>query len=170
MELGIITGREIKKNRDGDVDRILLQVEIMEEDVRTVELITQSGEDTSPANGCRVFVIEESEACKYGIAVSDNLTPEVLPGEKEFYSTDNPVTSKLARIKLGLDSIVEINGNSDNAVRYSQYDLDVQDIILQINLNLGLIAADLAALGGSYAPIPIVRNTILSKVSEVKLP
>jgi hypothetical protein len=108
VELGIITGYEITTNKDSTTDSLLLQVEMLDGDVRIVELISQAGEDTNPADGCRVCVIDASKGYKVGIAVTDNLTPEVDPGEKEFYSTDSPATTKKARLKLGADGLITI--------------------------------------------------------------
>lgn len=120
-DIGIITGRAIKINRDGDSQRLIMQVELItDEDVRSIELVTQAGEDTNPANGCRVCILDISDGFQVGVGVTDFLTPEVEPGEKEFYSTDNPVTSKLARIKLNKDSEIILNQGTDFAVRYSK--------------------------------------------------
>lgn len=137
MNLGKITGREIKKNKDSDVDRIILQIEMLPDDVRTVELISQAGEDTNPADNCRAVVVDVANDYKAAIAVSDDLTPEVNAGEKELYSTDTPVTEKRAKIKLCAngdieidayggstlnikqDGNIDINGASDFAVAYN---------------------------------------------------
>jgi len=170
--IGIITGRAIGLNRDGDKPRVLLQVELELDDVRTIELIPKSGVDENPGNGCRVVVVDVDGDDNYsvGIAVTDDLTPSVLPGEKEIYSTNSPVTSKLARIKLDALGIIQLNGNIDNAVRYSKYNIDIQSIVTQVNANLALIATAIGNLGGSYTVAPLVVNTIASKVVEVKLP
>ncbi|MGL4368668.1 MAG: hypothetical protein ACRCUT_03210, partial [Spirochaetota bacterium] len=119
--VGIITGRKVSKNRDGDVQRIILQVELIPgEDVRSIELFSQSGEDTNPANGCRANIIDVSDSYQIAVGVTDDLAPEVSAGEKEIYSTDSPVTQKKARIKLGSDGIVTINQGSDFAVKYNE--------------------------------------------------
>lgn len=110
MELGIIKGAEIKKNKDGTKNRLLLQVEVIPEDIRTVEMINQAGEDTYPAEGCRVLVVD-AKGFMAGIAITDDLEPEVEPGEKEIYSTDSPATVKKARLKLGSDGLFTIKND-----------------------------------------------------------
>jgi hypothetical protein len=105
--VGIIKNAEIAENKDGDKNRLLLQVELIPEDVRTVELITQAGEDTYPAKGCRVLVLD-ANGFLAGVAVTDDLEPETEAGEKEIYSTDSPATTKKARIKLGSDGLITI--------------------------------------------------------------
>jgi hypothetical protein len=106
--IGIIRGHSIAKNKDGDKNRILLQVEMLEDDIRTVELMPGSGQDYNPAIGSRVFVADAEESSQIGIETTDNFEPETDPGEKEIYSTDNPVTKKLARIKLKEDGLIAI--------------------------------------------------------------
>ena len=142
MELGTVTGRRIGKNRDGDKDRIILQIEIItDEDVRTVELFTQHGDDTNPANGCRVCVIPIFGSYDIAVGVSDGLTPEVDPGEREIYSTDNPVTEKKARLKLATNGDTIINQGTDSAVKYSELNSILQQLVSDCNA-LYLTAAD----------------------------
>jgi len=119
MVTGIIKGASIAKNKDGDKDRLLLQVEFMPEDVRIVELINMSGEDTYPANGCRILVVNAGGFLA-GIAITDDLLPECESGEKELYSTDNPATSKLARIKLNKSSEIILNQGTDYGVKFNE--------------------------------------------------
>jgi hypothetical protein len=118
MELGIVKGSEIKKNKDSTTNRLLLQVEFIEEsgdirgDIRTVELIPQAGEDINPAKNSRVVVIEVAKGYQVAIATTDNLVPESGAGEKEIYSTDSPATEKRAKIKLSINGDIEIDAYS----------------------------------------------------------
>jgi len=73
-------------------------------------------------------------------------------------------------ININKDGNIEINGKNDNAIRYTGYDTDIQNISTQINANLSLIATAIINLGGSYVPSPIIMITTASKVNEVKLP
>ncbi len=131
--LGIITGRAITQNRDGDSTRVILQVELIAgEDVRTVELFAQAGEDVNPANGCRVVVVD-IDNYKAAVAVSDDLTPECDPGEREIYSTDNPVSAKLARTKWDKDGNVIHNEGTDNPVKWSELNTIFANFITALN-------------------------------------
>lgn len=166
MDIGIITGRAIKINRDGDSQRLILQVELITgEDVRSIELVTQAGEDTNPANGCRVNVFDVSDGFQVGIGVTDFLTPEVEPGEKEFYSTDNPVTQKLARIKLNKDSEIIMNQGTKSAVSYGELLTGLQNELSTINQNFQTIASSL----GITLPT-VTLNISSAEVKKVKLP
>lgn len=143
--IGKVTGFKIAKNMEGDSDRLILQVETLEgEDTRSIELFNQAGEDTNPANGCRIYIIDASSRYQIGVAVSDDLTPECEPGEKEFYSTDNPVTTKLARVKLNKDSEIIMNEGSDNAVKHAALVSALNTFLIALNGQL----TGLGATGG----------------------
>jgi len=133
MGLGIITGREIAKNGDGEKNRLILQVQFTADDVRPVEFVAQAGEDTNPADGCRVMVLEADKSYKIVVAVTDDLLPECEPGEKEVYSTDNPATVKLARMKLNKDGEIELNGNVDNGVGFEQLKIGFDQFLTDFN-------------------------------------
>lgn len=178
--IGRITGRRIGLNRDGDAQRIILQVEMEAEDVRTVEMINQAGEDTNPPNGCRVIVID-ANGCKYGAAVSDNITPSVDPGEKEFYSTDANGTAKKATINLNVDGDISIdanggatleilnggdivlNGGTKSAVNWNDLNTVLQVLVTAIN------AAFATKLDGGGANPGLTLDLTSAEVPEVKL-
>jgi len=161
--IGIITGRTIGKNRDGDKDRTLLQVQMLDEDVRTVELFTQAGEDTSPANGCRVIVVT-LPGTKGAVAVSDDLAPEVDPGEKEIYSTDNPATGKQARTLWDAAGNVVHNQGAKSAVSFADLDTALQLLVTAINAAL---ATKLDGAGGAGA---LTLDISLAESATVKIP
>ena len=163
MAIGIIRGRSIGKSLDGDKDRVILQVELMpnDEDIRLVELFTQSGDDTSPASGCRVNVVPITDNYDIAVGVSDGLTPEVDPGEREFYSTDDPVTAKQARIKLDKDGNIIFNQGTGTSVEFLALDTALQLLVGAINTALstkldGAGAAGTLTLDISAAEVPEV--------------
>lgn len=165
-DIGIITGRTIGLNRDGDKPRVLLQVELELDDVRTIELIPKSGVDENPGNGCRVVVVDVAGEDNYsvGIAVTDDLTPSVLPGEKEIYSTNSPVTTKLARIKLDTLGNVVNNQGSNSAVSYAALNTALQLLVTAIN------AAFATKLNGSGAAGGLALDISAAESPTVKLP
>ena len=180
MALGIITGQKIGKNKDGDVNRILLQVEMMTDDVRTIELFTQAGEDTNPGNGCRVNIVPVSSSYHIAVGISDDLESECDPGEKEIYSTDSPVTAKKARILLNKDSEIILNQGTDTAVRFSELKKvidELQDDISDLKnaFTSWVVApndggAALKAAAATWAATPFVENIDNSEVGDVFLP
>lgn len=117
-QIGIVTGREIIENKDSEQKSLMLQVELSEEeDVQTVELYKQAGEDYSPPNDSTVVIIDISGSFKVGVAVDDNIESVVDPGERLLYSSDNEI--KKATIYLKKDGIIELNGDTDFAVAFN---------------------------------------------------
>lgn len=165
MKLGVIKGSIVGKNKDSDVNRRLLQVAMDdEEDVRTVELITQHGEDTNPANDCRVLIISIAPSYKIGVAITDELAPEVSTGEKEIYSTDNPATTKKARIKLGSNGNVIHNQGNKSAVSYAALNTALQSLVTAINSALA------TKLNGSGSAGTLTLDISAAESPTVKVP
>jgi hypothetical protein len=182
MELGIVKGSEIKKNKDSTTKSLLLQVEIIPDDVRTVELISMSGEDVNPGKGCRVFITDASKGYKIATGITDNLEPESDSGEREIYSTDDPVTEKKAKIKLAAngdieidayggatlnikaDGNIEINGDADYAVSWTDLDTALQTLVSGINTALGTKKDE----AGTPGTLSLDLST--AKIGTVKFP
>lgn len=87
VTLGIVTGSEKKKNRDGSIAAVLLQVQMSAvEDVQTVQYMPSSGEDSPPQEGDKVVVLELGTAFKLAVGVQDAIAPAINPGERKVYS------------------------------------------------------------------------------------
>jgi hypothetical protein len=114
--IGVVTGAQIGKNKDGTADRVLLQVMFSPLDVKTIELFQQQGEDFTPALGSRVFVAQASDSYKVAIASCDNVAPESSFGEKEIYSTDPVGLTKLARVKLDATGLINISNQVESLI------------------------------------------------------
>ena len=162
--VGIVTGRRIGKNRDGDKNVLILQVELITgEDTRSIEIFSSA--DFNPANGTRVYICDVSDSYQVAVATSDGLTPEVEPGEVEIYSTDNPVTTKQARIYLNKDGEIILNQGTKSAVSYGELLTGLQNELSTINQNFQTIASSL----GITLPT-VTLNISSAEVKKVKLP
>ncbi|RPI64786.1 MAG: hypothetical protein EHM48_00045 [Planctomycetaceae bacterium] len=140
---------------------------MVDDDMRTVELVTQAGEDTNPANGCRVVVINVP-GYKVAVAVTDDLTPEVDPGEKEIYSTDNPATAKQARTLWDTAGNIVHNQGAKSSVTYAELDLALQAMI---NLIMAHVHTSAAPGNPTTAPTaPITLDISAAESPTVKLP
>lgn len=160
--IGVITGRKISRNRDGDKNVLILQVELIEgEDTRSIELFSSS--DFNPANGTRVYICDVTDSYQIAVATSDGLTPEVEPGEIEIYSTDNPVTAKQARIYLNTDGEIILNQGTKSSVNYADLNTQLQLLVTAIN------AALATKLDGSGAAGALTLDLSTAEVPEVKL-
>lgn len=141
VDIGTVVGSEVKKNKDGDDDVRILQVEFSnKDDVQSVELFPGSGEEVSPMPGDKVIVVDLSPS--YRIAVSSNCykVPEVDFGEKMIYSYDENGIP-LSHIIMHDDGNVEIQGDGDYAVRFNELKSafdelksNLNDAIQRINL------------------------------------
>jgi hypothetical protein len=98
IRLGKVTGQEVSTARNGAAQVRKLQVTMGDGSPRLIQYMPQSGEDTCPSVGDRVFFVESGESFFIAVATSDKITPTVAAGEKEFYSSDG--STKKARHKL----------------------------------------------------------------------
>ena len=132
IRTGIVTGRELKKNRDSGNDRLLLQVKITDaDDIHTVEYMSPPGEDSNPPDGAKVLIIDVGRAYKVAIAADDNVSPSMSEGEKKLYSiSDGAIAAFISFLSSG---IIEINGNSDFAVRYNELETGFNELKTDFN-------------------------------------
>lgn len=119
IRLGKVTGRQIAANRDGSGDRLLLQVEMSNaDDVQTVEMLNAPGEDSNPPDDAQVLIVDLGRAFKVALAADDGITPDMAEGEKKLYSVSAGAVA--AFIKFLASGVLELNGNADFAVRFSE--------------------------------------------------
>ena len=192
QQIGRIVGREIKKNRDGTKTSLLLQVEISSpDDIQTVELISQDGEDTNPVDNSRVIIIPIGQAYKIAVAVDDGIEPDPtqVPGEKKIYSSDGGVIKAfiqwlktgamiisgtllqiLGSSKIEMTApVIEINGNADFAVSFN--DLQTAFVAFQAEFDAHIHSGVLA--GPVFSGVPTVPSAVditPAKVTTVKFP
>lgn len=157
---GIIRGREVRKNRDGTSERLMLQVQMSNpNDIQTVEYVSLPGQDENPIDGSTVYVIDIGESYKIGIGVNDGITPAMDTGEKRLYSLDAAGAIQ-AFIKMLKTGIIEVNGNGDFAIRFNALDTALQAMLTSLN-------ADIVSAGGTGGTTLDISG---AKVDEVKLP
>ena len=142
------------------------------DDIQTVELMNNPGDDSVPALDSRVAILEVGPAWKIGVAVSDNITPIMQDGEKRIYSQDSGVIK--AFISLLKSGIIEINGNTDFAVRFSVLETGFNQLKSDFNGFLTHIHAGVTTGGGISGPpvppaVPSVASIAGAKIDEVKV-
>lgn len=190
--IGRVTGRQITTNRDGVKQSMMLQVEITDpEDIQTVELISQDGEDTNPPDGSKVVIVSVGSAYKIAIAINDGIAPDVtlLPGEKKIYSSDGGAIKAFIKwLKTGVmilsgtllqilgstkieitAPVIEINGSADFAVSFN--DLKTGFVALQAEFDAHIHTGGLPGpLLTGVPTAPSVATIDPAKVPTVKLP
>jgi len=167
IKVGTVTGREIKPNIDGTQDVMILQVEITDpEDIQTVEVIANAGEDNNPPDDSTVVIARVGDAWKIAVAINDGITPDdsLTPGEKKIYSSDGGIIKSFItwlKNKLVLrGDVIEVNGNADFAVRFNALETALQTMLTSLN-------ADIVSAGGSGSTTLDISG---AKVDTVKLP
>ena len=89
MKIGTVTGSEIRKNRDGQQNVVVLQVTMNDtDDVQSVELMPTPGKDYRPRPGAKVFIMDSGAAYKIAITGRDEIEPSAAVGEQKVYSLD----------------------------------------------------------------------------------
>lgn len=177
IRTGIVTGREFRKNRDGENNRLLLQVQITDaDDVHTVEYMSPPGEDSNPPDGAKVLIIDVGRAYKVAIAADDNVQPSMGEGEKKLYSISDGAIA--AFINFLASGIIEINGNGDFAVRYNELETGFNQLKTDFNsfvTSVYNIHSHPTAPTGPISPPSAsgsssAADISAAKVDEVKLP
>jgi len=165
IDPGQITKSEIAESADGAQAHIL-QANLTEgRDTRLIELLLPPGEDSVPETGSTLLVFDLGGR-RFGLLLNDGVVPEAVEGEKLLYSSLG--TSKAAALNMRTNGDIEINGDADNAVRFAPLQAALNTLAGFINTQLGLIAAEIVALGGSYAPPTLTIDITAAQVVEVK--
>ena len=177
MQSGTVKSFEVKKNRDGSKKVRLLSVQMTDrDDVQTVEHMTEAGEDTNPPKDSKVVVLSIGSAWKIAISCDDGIEPEVEEGEKKIYSLDGGTIQAYIHLKKNGDIV--LNGDSDNAVRYSKLEEafnalrdDFNNFItttfnLHMHPTAALGAASIPTLTGSSSTADITP----AKIDEIQVP
>ena len=165
--IGTVTGFEIGPNRDGTKDVLKLQVQISDpDDIQTVEYMSSAGDDTIPPIGSIVTILSAGPAWKIAIASNDNIAPSMSEGERKIYSSSGGVIK--AFINFLNTGILELNGNSDFAVRFNA--LETGFNTLRGDHNTFLVHVHGASGTPPVPPaVPSTASISAAKVDEVKI-
>lgn len=164
VKTGIVTGSELKKNRNGQKTRLMLQVQMTNaDDIQTVEYVPLPGTDANPIKGSRVYILTVDNSYKIAVAINDGVTPETDPGERHIYAVndDGVIQSFIKLLKTG---VIRINGDADFAVRFDALDQALQLYVNQVNAALG------NKLDGAGTAGLTALDISAAKVDNVKLP
>ena len=163
--IGTVKGFQIGPNRDGTNDVLLLQVEMSDpDDIQTVEYFSGAGDDTIPPEGSLVTILSVGRAWKIAIASNDNIAPSMAEGERKIYSSNGGAIQ--AFINWLSTGILELNGNSDFAVRFGALEAGFNQLKSDYNLHTHPTAPT-----GPISVPSIISTASISgaKVDEVKI-
>jgi hypothetical protein len=159
---GIVRGYEVKKNRDSGQKVLMLQVEISgPDDVQSVEYMSHAGDDHIPPLDTTVTILDNGGAWKIAIASNDmrDFDTSLSEGDRKLYSKN-----AASFIKILSDGTIEINGNADFAVSWTDLNTALQLLVGSIN------TAFAAKLDGGGSSPALTLDLSASKIEEVKFP
>jgi len=169
IRLGTVTGRSTAKNRDGEGNRLLLQVEMSNaDDVQTIEMINAPGEDSNPPKGSQVLIVDLGSAFKAAIAADDGVAPSMAEGEKKLYSIS--AGAVVAFINLLASGELELNGNADFAVRYNALETAFNQLQADFDAHTHLYTPGAGTPTQTGAPPASTADITGAKVDTVKVP
>jgi len=82
------------------------------DDVQTVQLITQAGDDLNPPIGSLLAVVPFGRSWKVALGSYDGITPETMPGEREIYSSVDGI--KKAKIRCTRAGKIAMQNDSES--------------------------------------------------------
>jgi hypothetical protein len=163
LSVGTVKGRETRKNRNGDGEVLLLQVEVSDiDDVQTAELMTQDGDEASPEDGALVLLVDVGSAWLIAIAVDDQIKPDIDVGGRRIYSHEGG--ARKATIYWRTNGQLEINGIGDHAVRFAELEKAFNQLRDDFNNHTGHVVSVLKPA------IPSTADISPAKVNTVELP
>lgn len=178
--IGIVTGTERKKNKDGALDVLMIKCQITNpNDVQEVQAYHGANVDFNPPDGVKVNIESIGTAFKIGTAfILEKIPGETGRGEYRIYSTD-AAGSLQAEIYLKADGTIQINKGTDFAVAFNdlksgfdQLKSDFNNLITAYNAHVHSGVTTGPGLSGPGAPQGIQTTASIdnSKVDEVRLP
>lgn len=137
--------------------------------MKTADLVQSFGEDSNPISGM-MAVFEETDTDGEPIIIG-YINPNAIAavGEKRMYSVDASGNEQ-AFIWLKNNGDIELNGSSDNVVRYSELERGLLAMVQKLNAELTKIQVGISALGGTYAKVNVDVDIKGAKIDNVKCP
>ena len=165
--IGTVVGSEIAVNRNGENDVRILSAEMSSaDDVQSVELISQNGEQTNPNDDSGVVILELGPSWKIAIATRDNVEPDsgLQRGEKIIYSLDSSNQIK-AKIYLRSDGSVYVGDGDDFVAMAGKVLTELQAIKSAFDSHIHTTTATVGA-GATPGVISVPSNGATPPVPE----
>lgn len=166
----------VLKTEFDEAKRRLIQVLGMgKSDVQTPFEAMPAGDDSPPIKGLAALHVKTGMNGETAIVGYINLEQLAEPGEKRLYSTDSQGNEK-AKIWFRTNGNLELNGNVDNAVRFSKLDLGFNTLKNELNAFISIFNTHFhvsAAPGVPTAPTltpatPATATITSAKIDEIK--
>lgn len=136
---------------------------------KTADVVQSFGEDSNPIKGMTA-IFQETDTNGDPIIVGYiNKNVVAAEGERRMYSLGSD-GSEQAFIWLKNNGDIELNGNSDNVVRFSELESSLMIMVQKLNIELAKIQAGISSAGGAYAKVDVDIDVSNAKVENVKCP
>jgi hypothetical protein len=155
--------------QDDTVTTRVIQAQFtQEDDKQEVQQWRLSGFDSSPSPGVKGLIVDMGDGYKVSVAEKDGLTDSGLnPGERKVYSDLDGVLK--AFVKFLNTGILELNGNADFAVRYT----DLETAFNQLKADFDAHTHGGVTSGAAFTSAIAVGSTAditPAKITTVKVP
>jgi hypothetical protein len=126
------------------------------------------GIDSNPVKDMVAIVVPSSEIGREIVLGYLNVNQLSAVGETRIFSTNESGVVQIA-IHLKNNGNIEIGGNNDNLVRFTELKSGLASQDTAINVEFGKIATAINAIApGAYVPATIETNINASKIDELK--
>lgn len=178
--IGIVTGSQLNKNKDGDSLVLLLQVQLTDpDDIQSIEFMRGSNIETKPPKDSAIYIVEAGKAYKIAVAVDDGVLPDptLLEGEIEHYSSVSG--NRIGKHRIKVDGSHVFNDGVDFAIKYTEMEKafnqlrdDYNDFVSKYLTHIHPFAGPSGNTSPPTPPGPKVStaNMILAKVLQVLFP
>jgi hypothetical protein len=168
MEYGVIKSLEVSKNADGDKKVRLATVEVTgPEDLRTVEIRNDEGNEFVPEVGSRLYFEEVSSDFLVSSSVGTESEPDESLGSGDRKLSAVKAGAPKANIVLKPSGEISLNEGTDYAVKHNELVTLITSLVLQIN---ALVTAFNAHVPPPIVPaVNVVLDTSKLIANKVKL-
>jgi hypothetical protein len=168
---GVVKGRELKKNRDGVRNVLVIQAEVSDpDDLQSVELVTQAGEDYNPPDDSRIIIADLGPGFKVSVACDDGIEPSASVGERRLYSISGGAVAAI--IHLLADGTVELNGGGGTAVEFARlktaFDQLKSDFDTLVGIYNGHVHPGVTAGAASTGTTPAAGSTSTANIDPAE--
>lgn len=125
------------------------------------------GEDSNPLKDMTALYVQTGANNEQFIIGYINTKQLAEVGEKRLFSLKTDGTDS-AFIWLKNNETIELNGNTDNLVRFAKLELALQQLDQAINGELVKIQTGITGVGGAYVPAVIQTDISQSKINDLK--
>jgi len=160
MKIIQVNGFEIKK-----VFRYIKT--LFSNDSHTSAQIAPFGDDSCPVKGMKGVEALTDDLGQNVVLGYFNRKIQASEGEKRFYSL-KPNGDESFYIWMKNDGTCEVGGSTDNLIRYSELNTELQAFKNKINLELGKIQSGITGVGGVYVKVDTSIDISKSKIDELK--